>query len=63
MDKIESIEDFYKRKVSWIPDNLRSGIGHFNVFRVVPAGKGSNRPAPYKRRDYFKVTLAIPKHS
>ena len=59
MDKIESIEEFYKRKVSWLPDKLRQEIGHFNVFRVEPAGQGGGRPVPYKRRDYFKVTLAI----
>lgn len=59
MDKIESIEEFYKRKVTWLPDNLRREIGHFNVFKVEPVGKGGARPHPYKRRDYFKVTLAV----
>ncbi|MFM9949358.1 MAG: hypothetical protein ACKV1O_15580 [Saprospiraceae bacterium] len=32
MDKIESLEDFYKRKFDWMPDNIRNEIGHFNVF-------------------------------
>lgn len=59
MDKIESIEEFYKRKVSWVPDNLRHEIGHFNVFKVVPIGGGSAKPVPYKRRDFFKITLVV----
>lgn len=59
MDKIETIEEFYKRKVSWIPDNLRNEIGHFNVFKVEPVEKGRERPVPYKRRDFFKITLVV----
>ncbi len=34
MEKIESIEEFFKRKVNWLPANLQHEIGHFNVFRV-----------------------------
>ena len=34
MDKIETLEEFYKRKFDWIPDNLKNEIGHFNVFRL-----------------------------
>ncbi|HUX58460.1 MAG TPA: hypothetical protein VMV77_15925 [Bacteroidales bacterium] len=25
MDRIETIEEFYKRKFDWIPDNIKSG--------------------------------------
>lgn len=54
MEKIESIEEFYKRKFEWIPENLSKDIGHVNVFRLPhPAHK----PVPYRRRDFFKVTL------
>ncbi|MFN3847988.1 MAG: helix-turn-helix domain-containing protein [Spirosomataceae bacterium] len=50
----ESLEDFYKRKFHWIPENLSKDIGHVNVFRLPhPA----NKPVPYRRRDFFKVTL------
>ncbi|GGD69144.1 AraC family transcriptional regulator [Emticicia aquatilis] len=50
----ESLEDFYKRKFDWIPENLSKDIGHVNVFRLPhPA----NKPVPYRRRDFFKVTL------
>lgn len=55
MDKIETIEEFYKRKHSWIPESLRHEIGHFNVFRHVPAEPGKVNPVPYKRRDFYKI--------
>lgn len=54
MEKMESIEDFYNRRFEWIPENLSKDIGHVNVFRLPhPA----NKPVPYRRRDFFKVTL------
>lgn len=50
----ESLEDFYKRKFDWIPESLTKDIGHVNVFRLPhPASK----PVPYRRRDFFKMTL------
>ena len=59
MDSIESIEDFYKHKLNWIPDSVRKEIGHFNVFKLAPfVGKNAN-PVPYSRRDYFKISLII----
>ena len=57
MDKLETIEEFYQRKNDWMPDNLRTEIGHFNVFRIEPFMADPNRPVPYKRRDYFKITF------
>lgn len=54
MQRFESLEDFYKRRFEWIPENLSRDIGHVNVFRLPhPATK----PIPYRRRDFFKVTL------
>ena len=34
MNAVETIEEFYKRKCNWMPDNIRNEIGHFNVFRL-----------------------------
>jgi AraC family transcriptional activator of pobA len=34
MANIETIEEFYRKKFDWIPDNLKSEIGHFNVFKL-----------------------------
>ncbi len=59
MNNVETIEEFYKRKLRWLPDNLRNEIGHFNVFKVVPATGGNAKSVPYKRRDFFKITLIV----
>lgn len=56
MDKPESIGDFYKRKYDFIPDNLRNEIGHFNIFKLENL---IGKPIPYKRRDFYKITLVI----
>jgi len=59
MEKIETIEEFYKRKFNWIPDNIRNEIGHFNVFQHEPIESGKTQPLPYKRRDFYKIMLVI----
>lgn len=57
MNKIETIEDFYKRKFDWMPENLKNEIGHFNVFRLEPFLGDKAQPVPYKRRDFYKIML------
>jgi len=59
MNKVESLQDFYKRKFDWMPDNLKNEIGHFNVFNLDPFVGSNARPVPYQRRDYFKIMLII----
>jgi len=59
MDKTETLEDFYKRKFDWIPDNLRKEIGHFNIFRLEPYVDGKPTKIPYRRRDFYKIMLVI----
>lgn len=59
MNNVENIEEFYKRKHGWIPDNIRDEIGHFNVFKLDPFVGRHATPVPYKRRDYFKIMLAF----
>ncbi len=59
MKKIESLEEFYKRKYDWIPDNLKNEIGHFNVFQHEPIEVGKMKPLPYRRRDFFKIMLIV----
>jgi len=54
----ESLEDFYQRKFEWIPEGLGKDIGHFNVFRL-PLMPG--KPVPYRRRDFYKITVCIGK--
>lgn len=57
MKKMESIEDFYKAKLQYIPDTIRKEIGHFNVFRLEPFVGAGAKPIPYSRRDFFKISL------
>lgn len=58
MAKIETIEDFYKKKFDYLPDNLQD-LGHFNVFRTEDCYKdGVLIPVSYTRRDFYKISLA-----
>ncbi len=59
MRKVETIEEFYKRKFNWVPENLHNGIGHFNVFRLDPYVGVNAKPVPYARRDFFKISLTV----
>ncbi|MBS1655182.1 MAG: AraC family transcriptional regulator [Bacteroidetes bacterium] len=59
MSKVETIEEFYKRKFNWVPDNLKNEIGHFNVFRLDPYVGSNAKPVPYSRRDFYKITITL----
>lgn len=61
MSKIETLEEFYKNKLDWMPENIRNEIGHFNVFKLDPFVGKNAKPVPYKRRDFFKIMLVIGK--
>ncbi len=56
MNSVESLEEFYKRKFDWIPENVRNDIGHFNMFDM-RRFKDPNATVPYRRRDFYKVIL------
>lgn len=62
MEKTQSIEDFYKTKLNWVPDNIRKEIGHFNVFRLDDFVGTHAKPVPYSRKDYYKISLIIGKN-
>ncbi|MDX5479147.1 MAG: AraC family transcriptional regulator, partial [Cyclobacteriaceae bacterium] len=57
MTKPETLEEFYKRKFSWLPENIRNDIGHFNMFRLEPYAQGKQTTIPYRRRDFYKIML------
>lgn len=59
MSKVETIEEFYRKKFDWIPDNLRNEIGHFNIFKLQPYEEGKPVAVPYKRRDFYKIMLVM----
>ncbi|MEQ1588222.1 MAG: helix-turn-helix transcriptional regulator [Cyclobacteriaceae bacterium] len=57
MDKIETLEEFYKRKFDWLPENVRGDLGHFNLFQLQPLQPGQPASIPYRRRDFYKIML------
>ncbi|TFF34637.1 helix-turn-helix domain-containing protein [Mucilaginibacter psychrotolerans] len=57
MATTETLEDFYKQKFNWLPDNLSQDIGHFNVFRTEDCYMPGAKPVVYSRRDFYKVSL------
>jgi AraC-like DNA-binding protein len=59
MQQVETIEEFYKRKFDWMPNNIRNEIGHFNLFPLEPVDPGKVKPLPYKRRDFYKIMLVL----
>ena len=59
MDKTQTIEDFYRFKLGWMPDDLKKEIGHFNVFKIADFVGPRAKPIPYNRKDYYKISLII----
>ncbi|UTA66380.1 AraC family transcriptional regulator [Emticicia sp. 21SJ11W-3] len=59
MDTSETIEELYKRKFNWMPENIRNEIGHFNIFRLEPLSDNEPREIPYRRRDFYKIMLVV----
>ncbi|MDB4769083.1 helix-turn-helix transcriptional regulator, partial [Saprospiraceae bacterium] len=57
MYKKEDIEDFYKKKLGWIPDNFNKQVGHFNVFLLDPYVTEIAKSHPYAKRDFYKIML------
>jgi len=53
----ETLEDFYKKKFDWLPNNLQQNIGHFNVFRMEDFIGPNARTVTYSRRSFYKVSL------
>jgi AraC family transcriptional activator of pobA len=53
----ETLEEFYKSKFDWLPDNLQQNIGHFNVFRIEDCIGPNAKPVSYSRRSFYKVSL------
>ncbi|MBO9694241.1 helix-turn-helix transcriptional regulator [Chryseobacterium sp.] len=59
MEKMQSLEEFYRSKFNQIPDNIKNGVGHFNVFTIDEYLGKNSKPILYSRKDYFKITLII----
>jgi AraC-like DNA-binding protein len=57
MEKPLSIEEFYREKCCWMPENLRRDIGHFNIFRFDDFGGSNPKPVPFNRKYFYKISL------
>lgn len=59
MDKAENIEEFYKAKNYLPPESRGNEFGQFNVFKLESCTGGKAKPVPYRRRDFYKISLII----
>lgn len=59
MNPTQSIEDFYRSKINFLPDNLKKEIGHFNVFRLDDFNGPLAKPMPYSRKDFYKISFVL----
>ena len=57
MYKQEDIEDFYKKKLGWVPDDFNQQVGHFNVFQLDPYVTEIAKSHPNSKRDFYKIML------
>lgn len=57
MEKPQTVEDFYRYKLNWMPENLQNEIGHFNIFRLDDFTGPCAKPVPYSRKDFYKISL------
>lgn len=57
MAKKVSLEEFYQSNRNYVPESVKSGIGHFNVFKLDEFAGPKPKAMPFNRRDYFKISL------
>src|ERR1700760_4795020 len=57
MESSQSLEEFYRDKLDWLPGNLKKEMGHFNVFRLSDVLGKPHGPMPYRRIDFYKVSF------
>lgn len=58
MQRVISLEEFYRNTIGELPSEIFKKIGHFNVFHMEDF-EGVEFPyaMPYSRKDYYKVAL------
>lgn len=57
MEKIQSLEEFYRAKDLRMPGDLKRENGHFNVFNAEEFVGQHAKPLPYARKDFYKIAL------
>lgn len=51
------MQEFYQSTHRYVPESVKSGIGHFNVFKLDEFTGPKPKEMPFNRRDYFKISL------
>ena len=63
MQKVTTVEEFYRETSQLIPQQVQKEIGHFNVFKIDELHRGGKHlQMPYNRRAYYKISLIIGKN-
>ena len=57
MKNTESIANFYQQQFGWVPKGLELEHAHFNVFDISSLVDKELSATPFKRRDFYKITL------
>ena len=59
MHKSQTLADFYRTKMQWMPENLQQDLAHFNVFRLDDFVGPQAHAIPYSRKDFYKISLVV----
>jgi len=62
MEPTETLEEFYQHKFSWMPDDLKKDIGHFNVFSFEDTYNQGKNEIRYTRREFYKISIIKGRH-
>lgn len=61
MSKLHTLEDYYAHYHDTQPVDLKSELGHFNVFPIHTMQAHEADPVTYSRKDYFKICMTTGK--
>lgn len=62
MEKALGLIDFYEYKEKYIPSNIQSELGHFNVFKLDGFSGGENKCESFRRIRMYKICLFTGHH-
>jgi AraC-like DNA-binding protein len=57
MEKMLTLQEFYRTRLNFVPETLKKGLGHFNVFKRADVALCHSGQALYSRKDYYKISL------
>jgi AraC-like DNA-binding protein len=57
MGSLHTIENFYQNHFNFVPQNIRRGLGHFNVFKLDGLSDATTKCPSYGRKELYKISL------